>query len=136
MDKKMQDREDLLTSASGFAPDAKASLTAGELIKPKKFEADFVSHAWPEYNGKVVVRYPSLGDMLAIEGMSRGKGGHWELWASFQTCLEQAPASWYTLAPGKTEPSLALDAIQDSEGLWDLWVEFLEWRRSFRRPSK
>ena len=129
-------RDELLASASGFAPDAKASLTAGELIKPKKFEAAFESPAWPEYDGPVVIRYPSLGDMLQIEGMARGKGGHWELWATLHTCLERAPATWYKLEPGKKEPTLALEAIQDSEGLWDLWVSFLEWRASFRRKGK
>jgi hypothetical protein len=129
-------KEDLLASASGFAPDAKASLTASELIKPKKFETTFKSPAWPEYDGQVVIRYPSLGDMLQIESMSGGKGANWELWATLRTCVEKAPATWYHLVEGQKEPALALDQIQDSEGLWEMWVEYLTWRRSFRRPRK
>ena len=130
--------EELLASASGFVPDAKASLTASELIKPKRFEHEFQSPAWPEYDGRVVIRYPSLGDMLQIEGMTRGRGAHWELWATLRTCIEKAPASWYKLEAAKPgsetpEPSLALDSIQDSEGLWEMWVEYLAWRSSFRR---
>ena len=84
----------------------------------------------------MVVRYPSLGDMLQIEGMAGGKGAHWELWATLHTCIEKAPASWYKLEDGKTLPSLALDAIQDSEGLWEFWVSYLQWRKTFRRKVK
>lgn len=131
-----ESQKELLASASGFAPDAKASLTASELVKPKRFEFAFSSPAWPEYDGQVVVRYPSMGDMLTIEAMAKDRGPQWELWATFNTCIEKAPASWYRLEPGKLEPSLALSAIQDSEGLWEMWVEYLTWRRSFRNKRK
>ena len=127
-------QNELLASASGFAPDARASLTASELIKPKRFEHAFASPGWPEYDGPVVIRYPSMGDMLQIEGMVGGRGsGQWEMWATLHVCVEKGPASWYKLEPGKLEPTLAISAIQDSEGLWDMWLEYLAWRSSFRR---
>lgn len=126
--------EELLRSASGFAPDAPALLRAGDLIRPKRFVAQFVSPGWPEYDGLVEIRYPSMGDMLTVERMIPAGGDTYhELWATLAVCIEKAPPTWYRLLDGAKEPILAVDKIQDSEGLYLLWREYLVWRRSFRR---
>lgn len=127
--------EELLQAASGFAPGAKDLLTAGDMIQPKKFTGQFVSPMWPEYGGQVVIRYPSMGDMLKIELLVGGGGTYHELYATLGVCVEKAPPTWYRLPPGAKEPVLAMENIQDSEGLVVLWREFLDWRRSFRRPA-
>lgn len=124
-------QEELLRSASGFAPDAPAALTAAEMIRPKVFEHQFKS-PWPEYEGQVVMHYPTLGEMLRIERMAMGGETYAELAATLAVCIDKAPAAWYRLPEGQTKPVLNLDAFQDSEGLLVLWRAYLDWRRLFR----
>lgn len=122
---------EILEAASGFEPDARATLTAGEMIQPKTFEGTFKSKGWPEFNGPVVVRYPNMADMLRIESMSLGGGQYAECFATFLVCVEKAPAAWYRMPEGAKEPVLNMGKLPP-EDLLDLWGDFLKWRRSFR----
>ena len=99
--------EEIIQSASGFAPDAEVLLKASDMLQPKKFIFGFVSPAWPEYNGPVEIRYPALGDMIRIERMSLD-GGTWaEMAATFALCIEKAPPAWYRIPEGATLPPLS-----------------------------
>lgn len=132
--------DELLQAAQGLDPMAAKALRASDLLQPKRFEYDFVSPAWPELNGRVVIRYPSLKDALSIEQLSLRRGPFAELFATMLVCMEKAPATWYRIpdqgTAGKApEPELATGTFQDSEGLLLMWAAFMDWRASFRRPA-
>jgi hypothetical protein len=96
------------------------------------FSCDFVSELFPLMNGPVVLRYPSMGDMMDIERMVvRGKP-YSEVMATLAVMIDKAPACWYQLVSGETTPSLALARMPYDPAIIDLYSTYIKWRDSFR----
>lgn len=116
-------------------PGSVPEILDGDIFKLPVFEAHFVSEAWPEANGTVRLRYPSFGDEVEIERLAVMKGGTLlaRALATFQVCLESAPAKWWRPSPDPTLPPLpAPDRLPCAPDLVDLWTKWISWRGSFR----
>ncbi len=125
--------QELLAAASGLASNVeRLAGPEGTPFEAVKFSTEFKSKQWPQLDGTVVIRYPTWGDVIKIEGMAMGLGTVAEITATLLVCIEKAPASWWYLPEGAKKPTLNLSAIPDSDGLQGLWFEFLAWRRTFR----
>jgi hypothetical protein len=120
-----------LLGGPGSIPDVRD----GDIFKLPVFEADFISEAWPETNGHVVLRYPCFGDEVEIERLAVMRGGTLlaRALATFNVCLESAPARWWRPNPDPTRPPVpAPDRLPCPPDLVDLWTRWLAWRDSFR----
>lgn len=108
-------------------------------FKPPTFSHDFTSEMFPDFDGPIVLRYPTFGDEVEIERRSllRGSGFMGRCLAYVEVCLKTAPAPWWRPAPGSDKdasllPLPAPDRILDSVALMGMVTKFLKWRDSFR----
>ena len=131
----MDQNDQILREAAGIDP-VLAPLMDRDIMKPPVFEADFVSLAFPAFNGKVRVRYATVGDNLDIEALSRGGGLFREAVATLTTCITSAPACWYAAPKGTELPALNLRDVPDAEALGQLYSYYSAWRESFRTKGK
>ena len=113
-----------------------APLLDKEILQAPVYEADFVSTAFPAFNGRVVVRYATTGDTMDIESLSLGGGFFREAVATLSTCITKAPASWYQVPPMGKVPALNLRNVADAEALADLYRGYSAWREAFRTSGK
>jgi len=127
--------DDVLREAAGIDP-VLAPLLDKELLKTPVFEADFVSVAFPAFNGHVVIRYATVGDNMDIESLSLGGGAFREAVATLSTCITQAPLSWYKVPALGKVPLLNLREVPDAEALGTLYGEYSKWRDTFRLTGK
>lgn len=125
----------ILAAAAGFEPGIVSTLAAQDaaLQGIPEFSVEFKSAPFPGFDGPVVVRYGDVSDSLTIERLM-GPSGLFvaEAVASLQVLISKAPASWYQLPTGATNPILNLGRIPDIEGLLDIYRSYSKWRADFR----
>lgn len=123
----------LIAAAAKLDPSV-AALAQDPFVDDPSFRCLFASESHPALNGEVVMRYPTMGDMLEIEALStRGKPFS-EIVATLQVLVERAPLSWYQPAKAGAKPSLALGRVPYCPELFALYTDFIAWRDSFRGP--
>jgi hypothetical protein len=109
-------------------------LSDNDLFHIPHYSEEFVSERFPVFSGKVSLRYPNFGDEVDIDRAALMLGGSntARILAALQTCLEQAPASWWR--PNEKDRTIvpALDRITDSPALLELYTRWIRWRDSFR----
>ena len=97
-----------------------------------RFVYEFKSESNPVLNGSIEVRYPTMGDMLAIESLTQRSSPFSEVVATLQVLIEKAPACWYHLAAGERTPILALSRMPYDTEIFKIYGRFTNWRDSFR----
>ena len=120
-------------------PGSVPEILDGDIFKLPVFRADFVSSSWPETNGPVALRYPAFGDEVEIERLAVMKGDTVlaRALATFQVCLESAPARWWRPNPDPMKsPMPAPDRLPCAPDLVGLWSSYLVWRDSFRSGAQ
>jgi hypothetical protein len=121
----------LLQQASQMDPRV-ASLARNPFSDLPRFSYAFNSEANPSLNGAVELRYPTMGDMLAIESMAQRGRPYSEVLATLQVLVEKAPASWLHRAPGERTPAVSLSRMPYDAEFFSLYRGFTDWRDSFR----
>lgn len=133
----MSEHDELMRELSGVAPDV-AEVLAPDLFEMPTFTFEVESkskiHGAEKMNGKVVMKFPNMGDDLDIERRLRALGGGSmaNMYATLHTCIIKAPATWYELKAGSKTPTLNLSRLPDDAVLADLYLAFTDWQRSFR----
>ncbi|HWQ07943.1 MAG TPA: hypothetical protein VN436_02510, partial [Holophaga sp.] len=93
---------------------------------------DFVSELFPGMNGPVVLRYPTMGDMLEIEHLvSRGRP-YSEVMATLAVLVDKAPTSWMRVPEGEKLPVLTISRMPYDPAFFKLYGSFTSWRDTFR----
>lgn len=125
--------DEALRSAAGIEPAAPAAFSLADSLTAPVFRGEFVSKAFPELNGQVVVRYPTFSDLLEIERQTAALGGGAvaEWLCTLRRCLEQAPAGWFKVTKDSAKPTLNAD-FPDGDALQGFYGAFLVWRRWVR----
>ena len=97
-----------------------------------EYTFEFYSKVYPDLDGTVVLRYPTLGDVLEIERISTPGKAYSNLGATLAVLVKKAPASWYKRVPGEDEPRVSLARLPFDQGFADLYHGYITWRDTFR----
>jgi hypothetical protein len=113
-------------------------LSPGAVLVMPVYEELFVSASFPEMDGLIKLKFPSVRDEVLIARDTLGDGGTLEarVMHALQRCCIAAPGSWYS--PGnEVDPKPVLDLGQhyDFTGLVNLYTRWMRWRDSFRRSE-
>jgi hypothetical protein len=126
---------EILNRASQLGgPDVVRPVADGDFFKIPHFTEDFVSARFPDFNGRITLRYPSFGDEVDIDRLTLILGGTQvgRIMAALQTCLEAAPPIWWRPNEQLRTIEPAIDRFPDSPALLGLYTRWIKWRDSFR----